>query len=58
MGASTLIAYANRIPMGTLLAQTRQEVNELARPNAGETRLLNAITAMPIGEMRKALASV
>ncbi|WP_321950645.1 HipA domain-containing protein [Paraburkholderia bannensis] len=42
-------------PLERALEQTREEVNALVRPNAGEVRLLNAITALPIAEMSGAL---
>jgi serine/threonine-protein kinase HipA len=37
------------------IARTRDEVNAIARPDAGEVRLLDAIAAMPLAEMSHAL---
>jgi len=37
------------------IGQTRDEVNAIARPDAGEVRLLDSITRMPLAEMSKAL---
>ena len=37
------------------VAETRRAVDEIARPNAGEVRLLDSIVAMPLAEMSAAL---
>lgn len=37
------------------VADTRRAVDEIARPNAGEVRLLDSIVAMPLAEMSAAL---
>ncbi|OAJ53346.1 HipA domain-containing protein [Paraburkholderia ginsengiterrae] len=37
------------------VSETRRAVDEIARPNAGEIRLLDSIAAMPLTEMRAAL---
>jgi len=37
------------------VSQTRAEVNDIARPDAGEVRLLDAIDRLPLAEMGKAL---
>jgi serine/threonine-protein kinase HipA len=37
------------------VAETRRHVNEVAKPNAGEVRLLDSIVAMPLAEMSRAL---
>ncbi|MDN7587877.1 HipA domain-containing protein [Burkholderia seminalis] len=42
-------------PLERSVARTLDEVREVARPDAGEIRLLNAIAAMPIAEMSHAL---
>ncbi|HDR9148763.1 TPA: HipA domain-containing protein [Burkholderia vietnamiensis] len=42
-------------PLDRHVAQTLDEVRELAKPDAGEMRLLNSIVAMPIAEMGRAL---
>jgi serine/threonine protein kinase HipA of HipAB toxin-antitoxin module len=42
-------------PLDRHVAQTLDEVREIARPDAGEMRLLNSIVAMPIAEMGRAL---
>jgi serine/threonine protein kinase HipA of HipAB toxin-antitoxin module len=41
----------------TKVQKVRQRVNEIARPNAGETRLLQSIAVMPLNEMRRKLSS-
>ena len=38
------------------VADTRRVVDEIARPQGGEARLLNSIVAMPLTEMSRALA--
>ncbi|MBR8066784.1 HipA domain-containing protein [Burkholderia ambifaria] len=45
-------------PLDRHVAQTLDEVREIARPDAGEMRLLNSIVAMPIAEMGRALRSM
>ncbi|MFL9898377.1 HipA domain-containing protein [Paraburkholderia fungorum] len=40
---------------GTRVADTRRTVDEVAKPNAGEVRLLDSIVAMPLAEMSRAL---
>ncbi|KVK90886.1 HipA domain-containing protein [Burkholderia cepacia] len=42
-------------PLDRSVAQTLDEVREVARPDAGEMRLLNSIVSMPIAEMGRAL---
>lgn len=42
-------------PLDRNVALTLDEVREIARPDAGEVRLLNSIVAMPIAEMGQAL---
>lgn len=42
-------------PLDRMLNATRDEVWDIAQPDAGETRLLNSIITMPIGEMSRAL---
>jgi hypothetical protein len=37
------------------VADTRRVVGEIAKPNAGEVRLLDSIVAMPLAEMSRAL---
>lgn len=39
----------------TKVANTRRAVDAIARPNAGEVRLLDSIMAMPLAEMSRAL---
>lgn len=41
---------------GSNVVKARAQVNAIARPNAGETRLLDLIERLPIAEMRNALA--
>jgi hypothetical protein len=45
-------------PLDRNVAQTLDDVRALARPDAGESRLLNSIVAMPIAEMGRALRQV
>ncbi|MBY4868191.1 type II toxin-antitoxin system HipA family toxin [Burkholderia sp. Bp9017] len=42
-------------PLDRNVALTLDEVREIARPDAGEVRLLNSIVAMPIAEMGRTL---
>ena len=42
-------------PLDRSVVQTLDEVREVARPDAGEMRLLNSIVSMPIAEMGRAL---
>jgi HipA-like protein len=41
--------------VGSRVTDTRKAVDEIAKPNAGEVRLLDSIVAMPLAEMSRAL---
>jgi hypothetical protein len=43
------------VTLDARVADTRRAVDEIARPNAGEVRLLDSIVAMPLAEMSAAL---